>query len=453
MARTAAWVCDLTYEALPPRVVDLAKACVLDQIGVQIFGATLAHAQAPYRMVQAMGAAPESTIAFHGTRTVAPYAACVNAVFASGCELDDGNPAAGHGGSPVIPTTLAFAELRGCSGRDIVRAVVAGYQVMAHVGIPIRLGMHRGGWHGVKVLGVFGAAAAASTMLGLGHEQTAHAIAIAASEASGTTEYDRVRPEWRRGEAHPCRRRRSVRCASSPARVRRAHRPGTAFDGWRGVLRVFGAAAPFEAPEDIGARFHIEDNIFKLQPAVGTVHAAVEAIEVLPRTSGFPIDRIDDIVRINVGVVDCAVADGGHISRPTDALSAQLSLAFSVALRLVRGRNAVQDYLDPGNWTDPSLLAVADKVICHATVFEPGAPELGATVSLRMADGRVLEHYQRAFRDHSSDPATSDDLERKFHVPVDGLIERDAADEIVDFVGRLDEASDVNRLFRVMTRA
>ena len=163
--------------------------------------------------------------------------------------------------------------------------------------------------------------------------------------------------------------------------------PGTAFDGRRGVLRVFGAAAQFEAPEDIGARFHIEDNILKLQPAVGTVHAAVEAIEVLPRTSGFPIDRIDDIVRIDVGLVDCAVAHGGHISRPTDALSAQLSLAFSVALRLVRGRNAVQDYLDPGNWTDPSLLAVADKVICHAKVFEPGAPEPGATVSLLMADG------------------------------------------------------------------
>ena len=103
-------MCDLTYEALPPRVVDLAKACVLGQIGVQIFGATLAHAQAPYRMVQAMGAAPESTIAFYGTRTVAPYAAYVNAVFASDCELDDGNPAAGHGRSPVIPTTLALCQ-------------------------------------------------------------------------------------------------------------------------------------------------------------------------------------------------------------------------------------------------------------------------------------------------------------------------------------------------------
>src|SRR5258708_40063658 len=107
--KLAGWISDLRYDALPSPVVDIAKNSILDQIGVQLRGATLPHVQPVRRMVESMGTRPESTIAYFGTQAVAPYAAYVNGTFAHSCEFDDAHPKAWHAGSCVVPVALAFA--------------------------------------------------------------------------------------------------------------------------------------------------------------------------------------------------------------------------------------------------------------------------------------------------------------------------------------------------------
>jgi 2-methylcitrate dehydratase PrpD len=85
--------------------------------------------------------------------------------------------------------------------------------------------------------------------------------------------------------------------------------------------------------------------MFRMYPAVATVHAALDAWRSLRAENGF-----------GVGLIDWAVQHGASVTRPTDAISAQFSLAFSVGLLLTRGRNLPQDYLNPRLWTDPEIL-------------------------------------------------------------------------------------------------
>jgi hypothetical protein len=53
---------------------------------------------------------------------------------------------------------------------------------------------------------------------------------------------------------------------------------------------------------------------------------------------------------------------GAAIGYPSDAISAQFSLAFSVGLRLVKGSNALSLYMDPAMWKDPDVLEVGATV-------------------------------------------------------------------------------------------
>ncbi len=186
-------ICSLSFETLPADVVEHAKRCVLDQLGIQILGETLPASQAAIALARSAGAAPAvSRVPGLGDTVSAPYAALAGAAFGHSCEFDDCHFLCGHPGACVIPPALALSQQEGLGGREFLTAVVAGYEAMVLAVGPIHHSFAMTGWQGSKIGGVFGAAAASAVLLGLGETRTAHALAIAGSEASGTLEYDRT---------------------------------------------------------------------------------------------------------------------------------------------------------------------------------------------------------------------------------------------------------------------
>jgi 2-methylcitrate dehydratase PrpD len=77
------------------------------------------------------GGTAEATVGLYGWKTTAAYAAYVNGTFGHSCEFDDSHFHCGHPGACVIPAALALAERGRASGRDLLTAVVAGYQAQA----------------------------------------------------------------------------------------------------------------------------------------------------------------------------------------------------------------------------------------------------------------------------------------------------------------------------------
>jgi 2-methylcitrate dehydratase PrpD len=445
--RLADWTVELSDDALPPPVVRRAKQCLLDQIGIQLRGATLPQVQSVRSMVQAMGGAPQSTVALHAFKTSMPYAAYVNGTFGHSCEFDDSHFHCGHPGVCVIPAALAVAEHRRSTGRDLLTAVVAGYQAQAASVGPIHKGTLTLGWHGTKVGGVFGAAAAAAKLLGLGAAQTAHALSVAASDASGTMEYDQSGGEVKR--LHAGSASRSGVQAALLAELGMTG-PSAIFEGKRGIYKLFGDGRAPDIDRFWDGHFHILDTMFKLYPAVGTVHAPLNALAELMQQWNF---GADDVEGIDVGLAEWAIPHGAAITRPSDSLGAQFSLAFSLALRLVERSNDIQLYLDPLRWSDPRILAVADKVKPHAIRFEPGACELGAEVQVRLRSGERHAFFQHAPRGYPENPASDEDLKSKFLGLVEGLIPDAQAHEIIALIEDLERLPDVTPLVSRMRSA
>src|SRR5260370_8642151 len=144
-------------------------------------------------------------------------------------------------GFRVVPAALALAEREGSSGRDVLRSVVAGLEVVGLLGSVAGRGMLTAGWHGSKVLGVFGSAAASGALLGLTAAELAHAFGIAASDAGGTMEYDRAGGEVKRLHGGS-----SSRTGAAAALLSRAGLPGpsTIVPGLRPIFATFALAPP-----------------------------------------------------------------------------------------------------------------------------------------------------------------------------------------------------------------
>jgi 2-methylcitrate dehydratase PrpD len=431
---------NISYASLPAEVVARAKDCLLDQLGVQLRGATFAHVQPALRVARRLGAAPQSTVVLHGDRAAAPLAAFVNASFGHSCEYDDAHFLCGHPGVCTIPAALAFAEASQASGKDLIRSIVAGYQAAALSLAPVHDDTLALGWHGMKLSGVFASAAAAGVLLGLDADQMTNALAIAASEAGGTMEYDQSGGEVKRLHAGMASRSGTMAAMLAQEGLTGPH---TIFEGRRGIWRLFGKAdAPSRGELQGADRWQILDTIFKLYPCVGTLHAALDAVRMILMNG--PLEP-DDIEMVEVGLADWAVTHGGSITRPTDVISAQFSLGYSIALRVVRQSNDVGLYMDPDGWTDPMLLAVIDKVKPYPMPVAPGE-ELGARVTVTTRDGCRLEAVQPAFRGHHTNPASSRDIEEKFFETVAPVMSQATSEELVDAIRHVDEMDDVSAL-------
>ena len=340
----------------------------------------------------------------------------------------------------VIPAALALAERGRATGRELITAVVAGYQAQAASIGPIHGSTLALGWHGTKVGGVFGAAGAAASLLRLDIKQAAHALSIAASDASGTMEYDQSGGEVKR--LHAGSASRSGVQAALLAQYGMTG-PSTIFEGKRGIYRLFGDGSPPDVERFWTGHFHILDTMFKLYPAVGTAHAALNALNQIMGSEEFVPS---DVTAINVGLVDWAIPHGAAIARPTDCISAQFSLAFSLALRLVKRSNDLQFYLDPGLWADGELLGQAEKVHPYPMVIEDGAHPLGAKVEVILRDGRKFCYYQRAPRGLPECPASDAELKLKFYGLTEGLFPREQVEQIVQKVDGLEALEDVSEL-------
>jgi 2-methylcitrate dehydratase PrpD len=130
---------NLRYENIPPEVIEKAKDCLLDQVGVQLIGSTLDWNKIAYRYVVDMGGKAESTIVNYGTKAPALDAAFVNATFGQGCELDDvGFAAGGHLSAATVPVALALSEKERVSGKELLSAIVAGCDVMYRLLLAVR---------------------------------------------------------------------------------------------------------------------------------------------------------------------------------------------------------------------------------------------------------------------------------------------------------------------------
>ena len=178
------------FAALAQPGTDLAEViapAVADCFGCILAGADSEVARQVVTALQPFGAGP---VALYGrTETLsAPYAALVNAVAGHAWDLDDWEePGNTHPTVVLLPALLAAAHIRPASGADLLAAYAVGTEIIMRLGEALTLDHYARGFHSTATLGTIGAAGAVSRLLHLSRAQTAHALALSVSQATGYT--------------------------------------------------------------------------------------------------------------------------------------------------------------------------------------------------------------------------------------------------------------------------
>jgi len=407
----------LRYEDIPGEVIEKAKDCILDQLGVELIGSTLEWNKIPYRYVVGLGGRAESTIVNYGTRTLALDAAFVNATFGQGCELDDvGFGSGGHLSAATVPVAIALCEKRPVSGREAIASVVAGWDVMHRILLAVRPSANKRGFHSHGIGGPFAAAVTAGRLLQSSEEEMVNAFGIAGSHSAGSTEYDQTGGEVKRVHAGL-----AARAGIQSAMLAKLGLTGppTIIEGKRGFCRVFA------------------------DPCVSAVQGAIDALALLIEQHHI---RTEDVEEIQVGLSETSVMHGGTIYEPHDVASAQFSLPFSLAMRLLKNDNDLSLYMDRNLWKDPNVLAVARKVKTYAVPEARGDKNYLTRMAISLVDGRTVETYQEYPRGCPLNPVTRDDIRNKFGKLASVVLARTKVDESIDKIDQLENVKDISTL-------
>ena len=180
----AEFVCDTRFDDLPKDVVDYAKVLALSHVGMTIAGSTMDFGNKVIQYVRSKGGTAEAGVFGAGFRTSADNAALVNGNSAHATELeDDSFPetmySCGH-----WPAVFAMGQKLKRTGREVLEAMIVGYEVSARLGLAFLPALQTGkGPYGA--LAAFANAASSAKMLRLSVEQTVTALSLAASQAAG----------------------------------------------------------------------------------------------------------------------------------------------------------------------------------------------------------------------------------------------------------------------------
>jgi 2-methylcitrate dehydratase PrpD len=184
-AAYGAFISQLKYKALPPAVVGVVKQGFTDCIGVMLAGSRESVALAVEHVLCADQRTGPANLYFSAKKTSAPAAAWINGTAAHALDYDDVALKGCHPSAVLVPAILAEAQALNRSGRDMLVAYAAGYEVWADLIAREHGNYQRKGWHPTGVFGAIGAAAACASLHRLDKRAAAHAIGAAASEASG----------------------------------------------------------------------------------------------------------------------------------------------------------------------------------------------------------------------------------------------------------------------------
>ncbi|AVG39486.1 MmgE/PrpD family protein [Achromobacter insolitus] len=385
-AELAAFAANLRYEDIPAPVLRRAEDLLLDCLASILAGASARAVQAIDRYAAAMGPADgPSEVLITRRRTTPLFAAMVNAAAAHVVEQDDvHNGSVFHPAAVVFPPALAVAQALGRSGRDLLVASVAGYEVGIRVGEFLGRS-HYKIFHTTGTAGTLAAAVTTGRLLNLSAEEMLHALGSAGTQAAGLWEFLR--------DAADSKQLHTAKAAADGITAAYLAREG--FTGARHILEgPQGMAAGMSTDADpsrlcdrLGERWALAETSFKFHASCRHTHPAADALQQALRDNNLTEADIERVVaHVHQGAIDVL----GPVVNPQTVHQSKFSMGTVLALIARQGRAGLAEF-DAG-LDDPGVATFRGKVEMELDPEVDGAyPQRWiGKVTVYTRDGRKL---------------------------------------------------------------
>jgi 2-methylcitrate dehydratase PrpD len=385
-ARLSAFASRLRFEDIPGHVVDRACDLMLDWAGSALAGKGARAVEIVERFSREMGPSSGASEVLISRRQTSPlFAAMVNGAASHFAEQDDvHNGSVFHPAAVVFPPALATAQALGSSGRDLLTAVVVGYEVGIRIGEFLGRS-HYKVFHTTGTAGTVAAAAAVGRLLDLSPERMLHAFGSAGTQASGLWEFLRDAADSK--QLHTAKASADGLLAAYLAR-----------DGFTGASRVLegeqGMAAgmssdadPVKLTDRLGERWALAETSFKFHASCRHTHPAADALLALVTKHDL---RPADIAAVTAHVHQAAIDVLGPVVAPTTLHQSKFSMGTVLAMIATHRSAGLAEFAQ--HFADPEIAAFRDKV---SMVLDPDVDReyphrwIGK-VTVTTTDGREL---------------------------------------------------------------
>lgn len=405
----------LRYEDLSPAAIEWTRTAFIDTIACTLAG-IVDDGPRILRRVPGIATAPGPSLIYASrTRTSPLDATLVNGTASHALDYDDvSGVMGGHPSVMLIPPMLALAELIGASGRDLALAYVVGYETECRIARGVHFHHYDKGWHPTATLGIFGTVAAAARLLHFTHDQTATAIGLAASFASGLkanfgtmTKPLHVGHGTRNGLFAALMVREGFTANSAALEAKQGfldvfNGPGTynverMLADWYAPLEVEGGGEPGLKPYPCCGSAHSSINrMIHLARTHDLMPEQVETIEIMPHPRRLPHTNNPD---------------------PRTPLGAKFSIQYVVA-RALADRAVRLEHFEGDAPLDPAVRELMARTTArpHPDMAENAPLQWGAEVVVTTRGGQRfasrLDDFER--RGPGGQPMTTEELWEKF---------------------------------------
>lgn len=408
-ATLAAFAANLRFEDIPAPVLRRAEDLLLDCLASILAGASARPVLAIDRYAAAMGPADgPSEILINRRRTSPVFAAMVNAAAAHVVEQDDvHNGSVFHPAAVVFPPALAVAQALGRSGRDLLVAAVAGYEVGIRVGEFLGRS-HYKIFHTTGTAGTLAAAAATGRLLGLSPAAMLDAFGSAGTQAAGLWEFLR--------DAADSKQLHTARAAANG--IAAAYLAQEGFTGARHILEgpqgmaagMSSDADPARLTDRLGTRWALAETSFKFHASCRHTHPAADALQQVLREHKL---AESDIARVAAHVHQGAIDVLGPVVDPRTVHQSKFSMGTVLGLIARQGRAGLPEF--DAALDDPAVADFRGRVTMELDPEVDGAyPQRWiGKVTVHTRDGRVLHGRVDEPKGDPGNTLSRDEIEAK----------------------------------------
>lgn len=443
----ANFCCSLKYQDIPEGTVNRAKQCILDYLAATLPGSQTKTGKIGLEISKELnhGGPKHSTILGYGVKTNCSLAALANGMAGHALEIDDATRYATglHPGVTVIPASLAIGEYLQNSGKELLTAIILGYEIAGRVGTAINPSHRYRGFHSTGTVASFGAAAAVAKLLGFDETYTAYTLGIAGAQAGGVFEF--LKENATTKHLHAGRAAQNGVLAGLLAKKGMTG-PTTILEGSEGFCKAYSDEYDIDyLTRDLGKKYEMDLGYFKLHSACGQNFSAIEA--------GINIKAKYEISYSEIEEIEISTYKAAAVlnnCNPQTVQEAQFSMPFLVALAMTEGEVSLRT-LTPERINNVEIQSLASKVkVKEDKELTNNYPRLRtAVVKIKLADGNTIEEKVDIPRGMPEKPLTQKEVEDKFLASTSGVLDEGAAQAIIEKVISIDKAKNICDLIRL----
>ncbi|MCW4036083.1 MAG: MmgE/PrpD family protein [Candidatus Bathyarchaeota archaeon] len=441
----------LLREDLPPSEVrKKAVEHVIDGVAVMLAGSRTECARKLVDLVREKRGRPLSTIIGFDFKAYPPDAALVNGTSGHADDYDDTQLSTSpdrvyglltHPTVPALAAALAVGELADCSGRDLIDAFIAGFEVECKLAEAIKPVHYRRGFHTTATIGTYGAFAASGKILRLNEKQLRHALGIAASLSSGIrANFGTMTKPLHAGMA----------AYNGITACMLAERGFTAdlnaLDGRWGFMEILGGGAdPDKIVGKLGNPYSIihPGASIKMYPCGSLGQPSMDAmLEIVREEDLKPEDVMEIRLRAGPNILEPL-----RYKEPVDELQAKFSLQFGLASILLRRRAGLREYTAEF-LKDPELREATGRVrtIHDEEVAAMGVDRMRSIVELELRDGRVISRFADTARGTPEKPLKNQELDEKFTECASFVLDESRTNNVLEMIRQIEEIPRIKEL-------